>query len=197
VPPIDLVSAPGVEAAGVDPLPPFTAREFRNAMGMFATGVVIISTELDGQAHAMTANAFVSGSLEPPLVLVSVAHTARMHARIRQAQGFAISILCHTQLDCSNHFAGKPRQGYTPAFERLRHMPVVADAALQLAASLVHEYPCGDHTLFVGHVQALRTHADRSNPLLFHSGKYNRLAPADWSAQSVPQGFWHDGHERW
>jgi flavin reductase (DIM6/NTAB) family NADH-FMN oxidoreductase RutF len=197
MPPIDLVSAHGVEPAGVDPLPPFTSREFRDAMGMFATGVVIISTEFEGHAHAMTANAFMSGSLEPPLVMVSVAHTARMHTRIRQAQRFAISILCHSQLDCSNHFAGKPREGHMPAFERLLDLPVVTGAALQLAASLVHDYPCGDHTLFVGHVQALRTRPDKPHPLLFHSGKYNRLAPADWSAQNVPQGFWHDGHERW
>jgi len=63
-----------------DVTPPVDARTFRNAMGQFATGVVVISSEVNGQAHAMTANAFMSGSLEPPLILVSVANTARMLA---------------------------------------------------------------------------------------------------------------------
>ncbi|WP_244618376.1 flavin reductase family protein [Rhodoferax sediminis] len=197
MPPIDHADFAGVQPAGVDPLPTFTAREFRDAMGEFTTGVVVISTEFEGQAHAMTANAFMSGSLEPPLVLVSVAHTARMHARIRQAQCFAISILCNTQLNCSNHFAGKPQTDNPPLFERLHDLPVVAGASLQLATALVHDYDCGDHTLFVGHVQALRAHPDKPRPLLFHGGKYNQLAAADWSAENVPTGFWHDGHEGW
>lgn len=197
MPPIDHADLASVQPAGVDPLPTFTAREFRDAMGQFTTGVVVISTEFQGQAHAMTANAFMSGSLEPPLVLVSVAHTARMHARIRQAQRFAISILCNTQLNCSNHFAGKLQNDNPPEFEHLHELPVVLGASLQLATSLVHDYDCGDHTLFVGHVQALRAHPGDPLPLLFHGGKYNRLAAADWSVEGVPAGFWHDGHEQW
>ena len=199
MPPIErasIASVPAVAPAGVDPLPPFSAREFRDALGQFATGVVVISTEFEGQAHAMTANAFMSGSLEPPLVLVSVAHTSRMHARIREAARFAISILANTQQNCSNHFAGRPCD-QNPTFERLNGLPVVAGAALQLTSTLVHDYACGDHTLFVGHVQALRSHPERPRPLVFHGGKYNRLAAPDWSDESVPGGFWHDGHESW
>lgn len=197
MPSIDHSNLEAVQHAGVDALPTFTPREFRNAMGKFATGVVVISTEFEGSAHAMTANAFMSGSLEPPLVMVSVAHTARMHARIRHAQCFAISILCNSQLNCSNHFAGKPQTDNPPVFEQLDDLPVVAGASLQLATTLVHDYECGDHTLFVGHVRALRSHPSDLPPLLFHAGKYNRLAPPDWSAENVPGGFWHDGHEQW
>ena len=181
--------------AGVEELPAFTPREFRDAMGRFATGVVVVSTELDGSAHAMTANAFMSGSLEPPLVIISIAHTARMLAKIRASQVFGISILAHVQQNCSNHFAGKPQSDNPPVFERLGELPVIAGATLQLAAKVVHDYACGDHALFVGQVRTLRSGDGR--PLLFHGGKYHHLAAADWSAESVPGGFWHDGHERW
>jgi flavin reductase (DIM6/NTAB) family NADH-FMN oxidoreductase RutF len=177
--------------------PPFTPRDFRDAMGQFATGVVVISTEHDGQAHAMTANAFMSGSLAPPLVLVSVAHSARMHARIPEAGAFGISILAQSQQPCSNHFAGKPSPIYTPRFDRVGGMPVVAGAAVQLAATLRHSYACGDHTLFVGEVQALVMPAERGAPLMFHGGRYSTLAGPAWTAPAFPDGFWADHEISW
>jgi flavin reductase (DIM6/NTAB) family NADH-FMN oxidoreductase RutF len=155
----------------------FTARDFRNAMGQFATGVVVISTEIDGEPHAMTANAFMSGSLEPPLVLVSVAHTARMHDKIGRAGAFGISVLAHAQDSVSQHFAGKPSEAYAPVFERVGGLPVIEGASVRLAAELRHAYPCGDHTLFVGEVRELAT--DASAPLLFHAGRYGRIADAN------------------
>ncbi len=166
-------------------------------MGQFGTGVVVVSTEVAGAAHAMTANAFMSGSLAPPLVLVSVAHTARMHARITEAQRFAVSVLAHTQLAVSNHFAGKPSPDHAPRFERLLDLPVVQGAAVQLVAELRHSHPCGDHTLFVGEVKALRNAAERPKPLLFHAGRYGQLAAAPWSAESIPEGFWDHHDLRW
>lgn len=156
----------------------FSARDFRNAMGQFATGVVVITTEVDGRPHAMTANAFMSGSLEPPLVLVSVACTARMHEKIPSAGGFGISILCNEQLHTSNHFAGKPMPEYEPQFVKLGQLPVVDGAAVQLTTRLVEAYPCGDHTLFVGEVQKLCLAEQPVAPLLFHGGRYSALAQA-------------------
>ena len=194
---------PPIETASVTPGAPdvpvaaFTPREFRNAMGQFATGVVVVSSELDGDAHAMTANAFMSGSLEPPLVLVSVANTARMHERVCRAGWFGVSVLACSQKGVSNHFAGKPTPDHSPRFDRLHGLPVVLGAVVQLAAELCHQYACGDHTLFVGHVRALRTSPQAAAPLLFHAGRYGALAPSDWSAAAIPEGFW-DNHElRW
>lgn len=177
--------------------PTFDARQFRDAMGQFATGVVVISTEFNGEAHAMTANAFMSGSLEPPLVLVSVACTARMHERIRESSVFGISVLTQTQQDVSNHFAGKPMKDALPAFDRLGGLPVVAGAAVQVAADLQYDYSCGDHTLFVGRVRTLRVPAERIAPLLFHGGRYGRVAAPDWSADALPDGFWTNHEYRW
>ncbi len=168
-----------VQAGMFNPLPDeprFTPRQFRDAMGQFATGVVVISTEIDGDAHAMTANAFMSGSLEPPLVLVSVACTARMHEKIQRSGFFGISVLAHDQQHTSNHFAGKPMAEGSPEFERLGRAPVIRGAVLQLGAHLRHAYPCGDHTLFVGEVCELRLLEGRAAPLLFHGGRYGRLA---------------------
>lgn len=155
----------------------FTSREFRDAMGRFASGVVVISTStLEDGHHAMTANAFMSGSLTPPLVVVSVAHGARMHDRIQRAAWFGISILSHEQQHASNHFAGKPCEENPPCFEMLEQGPVVQDAVMQLGARLCHSYACGDHTLFVGEVTELRLPQAGVPPLLYHGGRYSRLA---------------------
>lgn len=166
-------------------------------MGRFATGVVVVSTEHEGQAHAMTANAFMSGSLAPPLVLVSVAHTARMHTRIGSAGRFGISMLAQGQLAISNHFAGKPMPDHPPRLERLLDVPVVSGAAVQLVAELRHAYPCGDHTLFVGEALVLQQAAQPPQPLLFHAGRYAQLASAVWSADALPHGFWDHHDLRW
>src|SRR5690606_3084344 len=151
--------------------PAFSPREFRDAMGKFATGVVVISTELDGQAHAMTANAFMSGSLEPPLVIVSVAKTARMHEKLQAAGRFGVSVLAQPHLPDSNHFAGKPSEDHEPTFKRVGNLPVIDGALVQVVTDLHHSYACGDHTLFVGHVKALNVAEQGIEPLLFHSGR--------------------------
>lgn len=156
---------------------PFSARQFRDAMGQFATGVVVISTEVQGDAHAMTANAFMSGSLEPPLVLVSVACTARMHDKIKQSSQFGVSVLSQDQQAVSSHFAGRAVEGFQPAFDRLEELPVIRGAAVQVAAALEYAYPCGDHTLYVGRVVALRGRDERPPPLLYHAGRYASAQP--------------------
>lgn len=155
--------------------PDFTPRDFRDAMGRFATGVVVITTELDGDAHAMTANAFMSGSMEPTLIIVSVAHTAKMHDKIQKAGKFGVSILAEEQQSASNHFAGRSSPDYTPEFQRLWQVPVLANASVQLAAQLHHAYPCGDHTLFVGEVQQLVLSDTKVDPLIYHKGRYLNL----------------------
>jgi flavin reductase len=176
---------------------PFSTREFRDAMGRFATGVVVISTRFENGAHAMTANAFMSGSLQPPLVLVSVALTARMHDRIRLAGEFGISVLGETQQQTSNHFAGRPTPDHAPAFEELAGLPVVAGALVQATADLRHDYPCGDHTLFIGELRALRAAPRRAPPLLFHGGRYSALGRSDDGGARIPEGFWASHEHPW
>lgn len=155
---------------------PFTARDFREAMGRFTSGVVVITSQQGDDAHAMTANAFMSGSLEPPLVVVSVDAGARMHDKILAAACFGVSVLAQEQRDASDSFAGRQVDGFVPRFERLGPVPVLAGASVQLAATLRHAYPCGDHTLFVGEVQKLVLTRAASAPLVYHQGRYTSLA---------------------
>lgn len=153
----------------------FTTREFRNAMGKFATGVVVISSCYDGQPHAMTANAFMSGSLEPALVLVSVDNKAASHEKISLGERFGISILNENQKQISNHFAGKRDENFNPEFEYIDGFPVIQNASVQVVTKLQFAYPCGDHTLFVGLVTNLKQQED-TRPLVFHCGQYGQLA---------------------
>mgnify|MGYP000852554741 CR=1 FL=1 len=176
----------------------FTSREFRNAMGQFASGVVVITLNTDEGPHAMTANAFMSGSLEPPLVVISVAETARMHAWLQHADGFGVSILTSHQEKDSNHFAGRRSPDYMPQIDMLDAMPVIRGAAVRLAADRQYAYACGDHTLFVGRVRALEVvPPGQIRPLLFYCGKYGAISPSDWSEEAAPARLWPEADGQW
>src|ERR1039458_10718276 len=84
--------------------------EFRKAMGCFATGVTIITLDLEGEVHGMTANAFASVSLDPLLLLVCVDHSARTHAHMHAKKRFGINILAEHQREISEYYA---RAGHT------------------------------------------------------------------------------------
>src|SRR5580693_8975026 len=79
--------------------------EFRRAMGRFATGVTIVTVDLDGEVHGMTANAFASVSLDPLLVLVCVSHTAQTHAHLHAKKRFGINVLAENQRAISEYYA--------------------------------------------------------------------------------------------
>jgi len=83
--------------------------EFRKAMGAFTTGVTIITVDLDGEVHGMTANAFTSVSLDPMLVLVCVDHATRTHAHLHAKKRFGINVLCEDQRGISEYYARPER----------------------------------------------------------------------------------------
>src|ERR1051326_4195040 len=82
-----------------------TSEEFRKALGLFATGVTVITVDFEGHVEGMTANAFSSVSLDPLLVLVCVAHGARTHAQLHARKRFGINILAHNQRKISEYYA--------------------------------------------------------------------------------------------
>lgn len=152
-------------------------RRLRSALGRFVTGVVVISTGTGDAVHAMTANAFMSGSLRPPLIVVSVAHRARMHTRMMQAELFGVSVLTEEQESHSRHFAGEPQDWLAPCFTEVDGLEGVAllhRALARFAARIVDRHPCGDHTLFVGEVLAFSLEED--SPLVFYGGRYACVA---------------------
>jgi len=156
-------------APGADP-----AMEFRRTLGMFATGVTVITVHDRGQIHGMTANAFMSVSLRPPLVLISVDRRARMNQLLREGVHYGISVLESGQSALSDHFAGRSGEGTPePQFELVRDTPLVEGALAHLVARVLRSYWGGDHSLFLGQVEYVRY--GEGEPLLFHGGRYERL----------------------
>ena len=155
----------------------FDDRVFRGALGRFTTGVIVLSTGPRRAPHAMTANAFMSGSLDPPLVVVSVGKKAKMNARLRTARRFGVSILAEAQEPASRHFAGQIVPGFRAAFAELGGVPVLVHAPVVIAARIRHRYGCGDHTLYVGQVERLAVNDLAAPPLIFHGGRYGSLEP--------------------
>ncbi len=148
-------------------------RLFRNAMSKFATGVTVITTEHEGQAHGMTANAFMSVSLNPKLVVISIGERARCLNKIRESKVFAVNILAENQQDYSLIFAGQKKDDTFIQFDRLADIPVLSGALAQICCDVVSEYVEGDHTLFIGKVRDIRL--EDKEPLLFFAGQYRAL----------------------
>lgn len=151
------------------------ARDLRNACGSFATGVTVITTRTPEGDHGMTANAFMSVSLDPPLISISLDHKSKMRARIKASGRYAVSILGHDMEHVARHFAGRHDESLTAILEDRDDLPVVARAATVFLTEVVQEVEAGDHTLFIGRVTHLERR-DEAEPLLFCGGKFARIA---------------------
>lgn len=154
-------------------------RTFRQAMGKFATGITVLTTEVAGEIHGMTANAFMSVSLNPKLILISIDKKANMLSKIRASNMFAVNVLAEEQQQYSMIFAGQLKEDEKVSFARLNGLPVLQDALLTLACQVYAEYEAGDHILFVGKVDELQM--KEGDPLLFYCGKYRSIK--DWEEQ--------------
>ncbi len=152
--------------------------EFRRALGHFASGVTVVTTwDADGRPTGLTASAFTSLSLDPPLVLICVDHQAQSYGALKAHDRFAVNILSAEQEALSRRFAsteGNKFQGV--AFEPgARGLPLLPAALAHIECRTVHTYPGGDHTIFVGEVEAASVR--RGEPLLYYRGQYTRLRP--------------------
>lgn len=154
--------------------------EFRKAMGCFATGVTIITVDLEGEVHGMTANAFASVSLDPLLVLVCVDHKTRTHAHLHAKKRFGINVLGQGQRAISEYYASPSRthdraeQEAVARFDRTGHgTPVLHGALAYLECRLHSAQDAGDHTIFIAEVEDVVMRG--GDPLLFFRGKYHRV----------------------
>ena len=145
------------------------ALAFRDTLGRFATGVTVVTMEEDGEARGITVNAFMSLSLDPPLVGVSIDRAAGAHATLQSGSCFGVSVLSADQAATSDYFAGRADLP-VPSFVRLGDVPVVAGAIAHIACRTFERVPTGDHTLFVGEVEALAV--AEGHPLVFFRGRY-------------------------
>jgi flavin reductase (DIM6/NTAB) family NADH-FMN oxidoreductase RutF len=147
---------------------------FRRVIGRFASGVTVVTAEFAGEVRGMTASAFMSGSLNPPLMLVSVSQRAAMHSHLLAAGRFAINILGAGQQEIATHFAGPSLPAYAPQFVYVAGIPTLGTVAAVITAETVATHACGDHTIFVGHI--LTMSSDDSPPLVYQAGKFGALA---------------------
>ncbi len=151
------------------------ALALRRTLGMFATGVTVITALKDEQVHGMTANAFMSVSLEPPLVLISVDRRTKMCGFLHEGMHYGVSVLCATQAALSDRFAGRSSEE-EPRFAIVKDTPLVEGALAHFVARVERSYWGGDHSLFLGRVEYARQ--NEGTPLLFHGGRYERLGQA-------------------
>src|SRR6266550_2482172 len=140
---------------------------FRKVLGHFASGVTIITTMYENVVHGMTANAFCSVSLEPPLVLVSVGNQSHMHTLLAQSRRYGVSVLASDQEALARYFSGRSQELLQIPFAWDEGYPLIEGALARLICTVVHAYPAGDHTLYVGQVESLEYSA-HSAPLLFY-----------------------------
>lgn len=150
-------------------------RHLRDTFGRFASGVTVVTCQSGSGVHGMTANSFVSVSLEPARALISIAHGARMHGLLRQAGGFGLSVLGEDQAQISRHFAGRPLAGFTPVFNWLHGVPLIDGAVAQMVCAHDDAFDVGDHTLFIGRLIDCTYRAEAS-PLVYFGGNYAALA---------------------
>jgi flavin reductase len=158
---------------------PPTAAEFRKAMGLFATGVTVITVDQEGEVHGMTANAFTSVSLDPQLVLVCVDHRARTHAHLHTKKRFGINVLSESQRKISEYYARATEKHQRAEeagaqFERTPHgTPVLHGGLAYLECRLESAHIAGDHTIFIAEVEDVVVREGK--PLLFFQGKYRKM----------------------
>ena len=155
---------------------PISEQLFKQAMSRFASGVTVITTYDDAkQTVGMTASAFISVSLNPPLILESIAKTAQMHQRLMQQEHYAVSILSQSQVEVSNYFAGWQTEGFSPELDELDGLPVIKDSLVQMSCRIVSRVSAGDHTLFIAEVQEVEVNSTQNLPLLYADREYRTL----------------------
>jgi flavin reductase (DIM6/NTAB) family NADH-FMN oxidoreductase RutF len=158
-------------------------RQFRNVLGRFASGVTVLTADYEGKTHGMTANAFVSVSLDPPLILVSLDNRSNMHRILPQVRRFGISVLAEDQDAVSNHFAGRPTPELHIRYVHRNGQPLIGGAVAYLVVEVMDIHPAGDHTLYISRVDHFE--ANDGRPLLFYGGRYHHMReergrPTQW-----------------
>lgn len=160
---------------------PVDVLAYRRAIGRFPTGVTVVTVVDAGspeyRVHGITVNSVSSVSLAPLLLLVSIGKEARSHDMIARAGRFALSVLASDQEGVSDYFADRPVAPPPDPIEEFAGHPVVKGALSHLVCSVHSAVPAGDHTIYIGRVEALRSRED-GDPLIYYRGGYRATASA-------------------
>jgi flavin reductase (DIM6/NTAB) family NADH-FMN oxidoreductase RutF len=154
----------------------FDSKELRRVMGMFATGVTVLTTrDAQGRPYGLTANAVTSLSLSPPLLIICIDKKAETHPHFFDSSCFVVNILAEDQEDLSTHFAksGGDKFGTVPFSTNQDGVPVLEGTLARVECRIIATHEGGDHVIHVGEVQ--HAEARGGQPLLFFQGKYRRI----------------------
>jgi flavin reductase ActVB len=157
----------------------YESGRLREVMGRFPTGVTVVTAcHPDGGWCGLTVNSFSSLSLDPPLVLVCIDTGAKSHRTLIEAGSFTVNVLAADHAALAERFASDPQEGRFQSgswAEGPEGGPVLEDAAAWMRCTLQEVLPGGDHSILVGRV--IETGVGGDEPLLFHRGRYGRVAP--------------------
>lgn len=155
---------------------PVDSAEFRRALGSFSSAVTVVTANDGGDRWGITVTSFCSLSLDPPLVLICIDRRARMHDPLRRASSFAVNFLAADQEHVSRRFASHQDDPFRdlPTTPGKLGAPVIEGCLAGVECTIVEMLPGGDHTIFVGQVEA--TWCGEGLPLLYFRGRYGHLA---------------------
>jgi flavin reductase len=149
-------------------------RQFRDCLGHFATGVTVVTSAAGSGPHGMTVNSFTSVSMDPPLVLVSLARTTK-GAGVLEGRPFVINVLRSDQLETALHFAGRPQDDLRIGWEQTgTDHPRLGDCLAWIECNAWRSYDGGDHILFLGEVVDFEFRGS-AEPLLFYQGAFRLM----------------------
>lgn len=162
--------------ASVDP------DHLRQAMRLWATGVVVVTSQHAGVVHGMTVSSFTSVSLIPPQVLIVLAQSTRTHALVKNSRFFGVTVLKADQRDISERFAGRlpddvDRLSGMEQFTLISGVPLLKDGVAQFDCRVIATFTSGTQTIFIGSVLAAQGDL-QGEPLLYFNRSYQRLAPS-------------------
>ncbi|MCJ2188844.1 flavin reductase family protein [Novosphingobium beihaiensis] len=150
-------------------------RALRDCCGRFATGVTVVTTRTPEGDHGMTVSAFMSVSLDPPLICISVDSRSKMLPKVRASGQYAVNVLPESMREHALHFAGRSNEALTDLFREQHGLAVLRGAGAIIVADVVQQVETGDHVLLVGHVRYLDSDP-AARPLLYHAGEFGRMA---------------------
>lgn len=163
---------------------------FRGALGRFASGVTVVTTILDGIDHAMTASAFTSVSLDPPLVLVCSHKTSRFHEAVLKTKVWGVSILAEEGLEASAWFANRGRQLEDQlsdcVFTRgATGVALLGNSLAWLECTTTAVHDGGDHAIIVGAVTSAGVDEGIDDPLLYYRSHYGTIIRSEASEKTI------------
>jgi flavin reductase (DIM6/NTAB) family NADH-FMN oxidoreductase RutF len=153
------------------------SEEFRRACGRFATGVSVAGvTDSEGSPHGLTVSSIASVSLDPPLILICIAHAAASIEFFRAARYFGLSMLADTQRDLSERFARKGHDRFDGLawHAGVTGVPLLEGALAHLECAVYRRVTAGDHDIFIG--EAVGAHVQGGDPLVHYASRYRHLA---------------------